>query len=122
MNLNKVKILSSKFTSSEIHAVTRYDVDIRCDWCTKGVRPKTTVCSKCFASLKAQLGYRRYRNFRVNVLSNNPMCICGKKADMLHHILPWATHPDLFWEESNLEPLCYQCHGLKKKTIMFEDI
>ena len=37
-----------------------------------------------------------------------------KQADMVHHIKPLREFPDLALEQSNLRPLCNQCHAKYK--------
>ena len=45
------------------------------------------------------------------------MCVECRKygkmrpAKIVHHILPVKTHPELAWEDRNLESLCIACHA-----------
>jgi 5-methylcytosine-specific restriction endonuclease McrA len=35
---------------------------------------------------------------------------CAGRANTVHHILPSSTHPELFWEPSNLQAACGACN------------
>ena len=35
---------------------------------------------------------------------------CSGRANSVHHILPSSTHPELFWDPSNLQAACGSCN------------
>jgi len=68
----------------------------------------------------AQRGYdARWRKVRKRFLAENPLCTeCMKEgrltpATVVDHIVPHKGDPELFWDESNWQPLCKQCHDRK---------
>ncbi|QNB48516.1 HNH endonuclease [Thermanaerosceptrum fracticalcis] len=71
----------------------------------------------------AQRGYdARWRKARKRFLSANPLCAeCMKQgkivpAIVVDHIRPHKGDYELFWDESNWQPLCKQCHDRKTAT------
>jgi 5-methylcytosine-specific restriction enzyme A len=52
-------------------------------------------------------------------LALNPMCVeCHKKgrdrlAYQVDHVIPHRGNTDIFWDESNWQPLCASCGGAK---------
>lgn len=66
---------------------------------------------------------KRWMRFRKHLLSKPEFALCVecKKEGLLvatnqiDHVLPRKTHPELTWEESNLQGLCRRHHG--KKTL-----
>lgn len=69
-----------------------------------------------------QRGYdARWRKYRRAFLSLNALCReCGKHgrltvATVVDHIVPHQGDPKLFWDRSNHQPLCHQCHS--RKTV-----
>ncbi len=72
----------------------------------------------------AQRGYdARWRSARELFLANEPLCrncmlqniITG--ADVVDHIIPHRGDQELFWDQTNWQPLCYSCHSIKTTTI-----
>ena len=72
----------------------------------------------------AQRGYdARWRSARELFLANEPLCrncmlqniITG--ADVVDHIIPHRGDHELFWDQTNWQPLCYSCHSIKTTTI-----
>jgi len=63
---------------------------------------------------------RRGRKVRLLKLKANPLCERCEKGGLVviatevHHIKPWAQHPDLAFVEDNLESLCEPCHDKSK--------
>lgn len=55
-------------------------------------------------------------------LRANPLCIRCKaqgrytKATVVDHIVPHRGDPILFWDRSNWQPLCKECHDHKTMT------
>jgi 5-methylcytosine-specific restriction endonuclease McrA len=35
---------------------------------------------------------------------------CRGHANTVHHVLPSSTHPELFWDPSNLQAACHSCN------------
>lgn len=65
-----------------------------------------------------QRGYDwQWAKFRKGYLARNPLCIrCDergrtKPATDVHHKIKLSQRPDLKYDESNLEPLCHECHS-----------
>lgn len=72
----------------------------------------------------AQRGYdTRWRSARELFLADEPLCRnCMlqniiKGADVVDHIIPHRGDHDLFWDQTNWQPLCYSCHSIKTTTI-----
>jgi 5-methylcytosine-specific restriction protein A len=66
----------------------------------------------------ASRGYdRQWRAFRVQYLSRpeNVMCRDCKKvvATDIHHRIKLGEHPDLKYVDTNLLPLCDECHNTR---------
>lgn len=56
----------------------------------------------------------RWRNFRKEFLKAHPYCyICGGKAVIADHIRPHRGDLNLFYDETNIQPLCQSCHSRK---------
>lgn len=66
----------------------------------------------------SERGYdKRWQLVRRLKLSRNPLCEWCESgrgavvaADMVHHIKPITSHPDLRLDMSNLQSLCHDCH------------
>lgn len=60
-------------------------------------------------------GYdHRWRKARKVFLMNNPACVkCGRLADVVDHIVPHKGDKQLFWNQSNWQPMCTSCHSAK---------
>ena len=72
----------------------------------------------------SQRGYDvRWRSARELFLDNEPLCRnCTLKdiitgADVVDHIIPHRGDHELFWDQTNWQPLCYSCHSIKTTTI-----
>ena len=68
----------------------------------------------------AERGYGgKWRNARARFLRKHPLCVkCRENgkltpATVVDHIIPHRGDPVLFWDESNWQPLCRDCHGEK---------
>jgi len=71
----------------------------------------------------AARGYdSRWRKARARFLKANPLCVRCKeagrlvKATVVDHKVPHRGDTGLFWDESNWQPLCKQCHDKKTMT------
>lgn len=59
---------------------------------------------------------RQWRNVRLKVLADEPLCIDCKSvgkvrpAQEVHHIRPISVAPHLRLNRNNLVPLCCECH------------
>lgn len=50
-------------------------------------------------------------------LKEHPLCaVCGKPATETDHIVPHKGNKELFWDVSNWQPLCHECHSRKTAT------
>ena len=68
----------------------------------------------------AARGYdARWRQYRRAYLKQNPLCLgCldverTTAATVVDHVFAAREHPELFWDESNHQPLCRDCHARK---------
>ncbi len=65
---------------------------------------------------------KEWRAMRQRALSDNPLCMCCKFYGYLKpsvdvdHIRPWRGQLDLFYDMSNLQTLCQQCHSKKTQA------
>lgn len=51
------------------------------------------------------------KKFQQYFVEKNPFCFfCGKPTSCGHHIKTKGSHPELRYEESNLCPVCVECH------------
>lgn len=61
----------------------------------------------------------RWVKARLRYLAQHPLCaICyqsgrTQKADVVDHIKPHRGDKSLFWDESNWQSLCKECHDYK---------
>lgn len=65
-------------------------------------------------------GYnRRWQKARLAFLHKNPLCVRCKqqgrfvRATVVDHIIPHRGNQKLFWDQSNWQALCKQCHDRK---------
>lgn len=95
-----------------------------CFYCTSSPNPNpgvTPICDTCVSSFRKILqSYRWREKTRIAYFTSNPFCIhcpeySSSPATDIDHIKPWRYYPELFWDESNWQPLCHSCHS--KKTI-----
>jgi 5-methylcytosine-specific restriction protein A len=57
---------------------------------------------------------KRFMRLRRSFLIRNPICReCRNPATVLDHITRHRGNARLFWDQSNWQPLCARCHGLK---------
>ncbi len=68
----------------------------------------------------AKRGYgSRWQKYRRVYLINHPFCVeCAKEnvitlATVVDHIIPHKGSLELFWDESNHQPLCKRHHDIK---------
>lgn len=71
----------------------------------------------------AQRGYdSRWRAARKHFLERHPLCaLCLKEgktvpATVVDHVIPHRGDARLFWDKSNWQPLCKDCHDHKTGT------
>ena len=68
---------------------------------------------------RAERSTGRYQKARLGFLKKHPLCAeCGrqgitKAATDLDHIIPVRDAPDRFWDRTNWQPLCRECHEAK---------
>ena len=61
-------------------------------------------------------GYNQHRwqKYRDEYKAEHPFCIqCKALTQVVDHIIPTWVRPDLFYEESNHQPMCFRCNRLK---------
>lgn len=54
----------------------------------------------------------RWRRVREIILSENPICGCGKVATVVDHIKPIREGGSV-WSGTNLQSMCQSCHNSK---------
>jgi len=75
----------------------------------------------------------RFKNIRKSMLSIQSSCKnCGATGPLcIDHILPSKRFPWLFWDENNLQVLCYTCNikkggsfppSLRREAVYFEKV
>lgn len=65
----------------------------------------------------SQRGYTgAWDKARKAFLRRHPRCaFCGVRAELVDHKIPHKGDRDLFWDKSNWQPLCTQCHSGAKQ-------
>lgn len=70
----------------------------------------------------AERGYdHRWQKARRAFLINNPLCRYCQEVDrvtaatVVDHVTPHRGDMNLFWDESNWQPLCAPCHSGRKQ-------
>ena len=106
-----------------------------CKWpgCNARVPFGEKYCEKHKARAKEQLASRyhsgksassrgytyRWKKAAKAFLKAHPLCAeCSRNgrttpATCVDHIVPWRGDRKLFWDESNWQPLCAECHSRK---------
>ena len=103
--------------------------------CAELVEPGRKYCDKhrklhpevTRAEAKKPYGSSRWQAVRKRYLVAHPLCVSClakdppvySKATVVDHVKPHRGDPKLFWDESNFQALCVQCHNEKTLT---EDI
>ena len=55
-----------------------------------------------------------WRKARKAWIIRHPLCaICGQPATDVDHIIPHRGNRELFWDSSNWQSLCHECHSRK---------
>lgn len=67
---------------------------------------------------------RRWRDLREAILADNPLCyLCLEtsnqpvEATVVDHVVRHCGDPELFWDTTNLIPLCKSCHDSTAQTL-----
>lgn len=56
----------------------------------------------------------RWKRLSKDFLQQYPNCfVCGKPATITDHITPHRGNAELFFNEDNLQPMCWSCHSRK---------
>ena len=63
----------------------------------------------------AARGYgSRWQKVREGFLRSHPLCaVCGRPANVVDHIKPHKGDWYLFWDKSNWQSMCAECHSVK---------
>jgi 5-methylcytosine-specific restriction enzyme A len=87
------------------------------------LKAKNHKCSERMRGNAHQRGYdRQWARFRLEFLGRNPLCLHCKRegiiapANQVDHIVPHRGDKNLFWDQSNMQPLCHSCHSRKTKA------
>jgi len=115
----------------------------KCVWCEFGRDPgKTGLCRPCMVSTKKLLQGTQWRRLRLSMLSLPENLYCTgfklalpsgivshecrhqipKPCYIIDHIVPWQFSPSLFWEPTNHQAICEDCHGRKSFLDNTHDI
>jgi len=102
-------------------------------YCKKHERMVGKAMDKERPSSNARGYTATWQRRRREYLRENPLCRhCQNKgklipADLIDHIIPHKGDMNLFWDETNWQPLCTECHNRKtmnesiaKRTIINE--
>lgn len=102
--------------------------------CKKNGCGRTAECGKEYCHIHAFLSEKRkvftrrgksseyhnlyetakWRKTSREFLKKYPFCfICGKPARIADHITPHRGNLELFYDENNLQPMCWSCHSRK---------
>ena len=95
-------------------------------FCEEHTKKKEVVAKKLsrdydqLRGTRTERGYdNRWLRYSKNYRLNNPLCVmCEKKgiataAQCVDHIIPHEGDQDLFWDKSNHQSLCNECHSRK---------
>jgi len=59
--------------------------------------------------LHSEIEWRRARSLYIS--GHQECAMCGEKKKLeVHHVLSYARHPDLRYDQGNLVTLCRECH------------
>ena len=90
-----------------------------CEKHTKIYKEKRRLYDKNRPSYSNLYRSARWQALRKRVLFESPTCLeCSKEnrvslATIVDHIVSHKGNEELFWQYSNLQPLCKQCHDRK---------
>ncbi|SHF44191.1 HNH endonuclease [Caloramator proteoclasticus] len=88
-------------------------------YCERHEKEMTREYNRNNRTYKYLYNSTRWKRLRIKFLKENPLCAeCGKKgivrpAEVVDHIIPHKGNKELFWDESNLQALCKECHDRK---------
>lgn len=82
-----------------------------CDAC-EALRQKTYDTSSRDDNSKKFYNSKEWQRVRYLVLSQNPLCSCGKEAKVVDHIVE-IRKGGAKLDISNLQPMCMRCHAIK---------
>ena len=58
----------------------------------------------------------RWRRLRGAQLARAPFCPCGARATTVDHIIPHQGREEFFFNEDNLQSMCWKCHARKSRA------
>lgn len=66
-----------------------------------------------------QRGYtRQWEAARRTFLTAHPICtMCQAPSTVVDHIIPHKGNDQLFWDQTNWQPLCTPCHNRHKQRV-----
>lgn len=57
---------------------------------------------------------QRWRKESKEFLAGHPFCyVCGKPSKIVDHIQPHRGNLELFYDQTNWQPMCWSCHTRK---------
>ena len=83
-------------------------------YCEKHTKPKAIPFQNAMMTNTKLYNTSTWRKLKANILKNQPYCNnCGATEKLeVHHSIPPKGNPELFYDESNLVPLCQTCHRI----------
>ena len=81
-------------------------------YCAKHIQPKKLPFEGATRYNTELYNTSKWRKLRAFILKNQPYCNnCGATEKLeIHHRIQPKGNPELFYDESNLVPLCGLCH------------
>ena len=58
----------------------------------------------------------RWTRFSRWFRKKHPLCSCGRRSEVVDHIVPARLEKFDFYDLSNLAPMCHRCHNRKRAT------
>lgn len=91
-----------------------------CHYCRVHIRLEENWGKRPAAKRKASNSWHvlynssRWKKLSRDFLSKYPFCaVCGCPATVADHIQPHRGNEIIFWDENNLQPLCWKHHSAK---------
>jgi 5-methylcytosine-specific restriction endonuclease McrA len=83
-----------------------------------GASTHGTLCEKCSpVDIAALYASNEWKQLSRAKRIANPLCEeCGRLAEQVHHKRSANEYPMLFFDWDNLQSVCKECHGKKRKS------